>query len=113
MTESVLVARPNRRNGCLFRGPRMCRRADAQAEPMIGTQRRVRALFAKVGSAKTNSTDSRFILSARHGNRTARTAIAMACTARHSVAGAFGQKWHQVSLGCEDAIRVDVGGIRQ
>ncbi|MDI9549002.1 MAG: alanine--glyoxylate aminotransferase family protein [Chloroflexota bacterium] len=86
----------------------------AQTEPMIGHRSaEFEALFAKVEDQLKNLfyTDSRVYIVAATGTGLHEAAIRNGVRGRvlNFVAGAFGQRWHQVSLGCaKDAIRVDV-----
>ena len=86
----------------------------AQTEPMIGHRSdEFEALFAKVEEQlkRLYYTNSRVYIVAATGTGLHEAAIRNGVRGRvlNFVAGAFGQRWHQVSVGCDkDALRVEV-----
>lgn len=86
----------------------------AQTQPMIGHRsEEFEALFAKVERQlkRLFFTDYRVYIVAATGTGLHEAAVRNGVRGRvvSFVAGAFGQRWHQVALGCDkDAVRVDV-----
>lgn len=86
----------------------------AQTQPMIGHRSdEFEALFAKVEEQlkRLFFTQSRVYIVAATGTGLHEAAIRNGVRGRvvNFVAGAFGQRWHQVAIGCDkDAVRVDI-----